>query len=264
MVRALTHPNSQKTYENAKALEPQIELLTTPEQVRAKLSPSGRAVIGDVALHTKSYYNPAGGWVHASGAVGKLYEEINARGAKIIPNAEMESLILTEDGSDVRGVKCTDGREFYGDKFVMALGSWTGGHPALKDIFPPGLLVPTGQTVAAVQLTKEEYEKYKDTPTISNLDGTGYYSFPVGTRDLASHLSSICLPADLRVAQPRWTHEVCPPLPRLHRRQRHSPHCFGQGGGRVHGEQEGRMDPQAVVRHHAPEVRRDLSQACRE
>lgn len=90
----------------------------------------------------------------------------------------MQSLILKEDG-DVRGVRCADGREFFADKFVFALGSWTGGHPALKGLFPPGLLVPTGQTVAAVQLTKEEQEQYKDMPTISNLDGTGYYSFPV-------------------------------------------------------------------------------------
>jgi sarcosine oxidase/L-pipecolate oxidase len=169
----MTHENAQKTYENAKALEPRIELLNTPDEVRAKLSPSGRGVVGDIALNTKSYFNPSGGWVHASGAIAKLYDEIKTfPAATLVPGADLQSLIMTDDG-------CADGRQFYADKIVMALGSWTGGHPALKGIFPEGLLVPTGQTVAAVQLTKDECERYKDMPTISNLDGTGYYSFPV-------------------------------------------------------------------------------------
>lgn len=153
-------------------------MLTEPEEIRKALSPSGKAVVGEKGL-IKSFHNPQGGWAHASGAINKLYGEIKELGGKLVPGAELKSLILTEDGKDVRGVRCTDGREFFGDKVIVALGSWTGGHPALKGIFPPNLLVPTGQTVAAVQLTEEEREQYKDIPTIANLEGSGYYAFPV-------------------------------------------------------------------------------------
>lgn len=177
-MRGLTDPQSQNIFNNSSKLEPKTRLITNPDDIRKALSPSGKGVVGEKAL-IKSFHNPQGGWVHASGAINKLYKEINQLGGKLVPGAEVESLILADDGKDVRGVRCVDGREFLADKIIMALGSWTGGHPALKGVFPPNLLVPTGQTIAAVQLNEEERERYKDMPTIANLEGSGYYSFPV-------------------------------------------------------------------------------------
>lgn len=177
ILRGLTDGNWRRIYDNVRGLEPGVQLLDTPDSVRQRLSPSSKAVVGKSAL-VRSYWNPSGGWVHASGAITRLYDEITRRGGKLVPRAELQSLILTKDEGDVLGVRCADGREFYADKVVLALGSWTGGHPALKGLLPDGLLVPTGQTVAAVQLTPSEQEQYKDIPTIANLDGSGYYSFP--------------------------------------------------------------------------------------
>lgn len=166
-------------YENARTLEPGVRILHTPEEVAERLSPSGKAVLGPAARE-KAYYNPSGGWVHASAAMTRVYAEIRSHGGELIPCAVLESVI--RDKGRMVGVRCTDGREFYADKFIMALGSWTGGHPVLRDILPKGLLVPTGQTVSAVQLSEEEMERYRDIPTVSNLDGSGYYSFPVSDR----------------------------------------------------------------------------------
>lgn len=184
-MRGLTDPQSPNIYRNSTRLEPKTRLLTEPEDIRKVLSPSGKGVVGDKAL-IKSFHNPQGGWVHAEGAIKKLYEEIKALGGKLAPGNELESLILTEDGKDVRGVRCVGGKEFFADKVILALGSWTGGHPALKGIFPENLLEPTGQTVAAVQLNEEERERYKDMPTIANLEGSGYYSFPVSLANVTS------------------------------------------------------------------------------
>lgn len=199
IVRGLSSPNAMQVYENARQLEPGVRLLTKPAEIRERLSPSGKGVVADSAL-IKSYWNPSGGWVHASGAIDKLYQEINRLGGKLVPGAELESLIFADGGRDVQGVRCADGREFFGDKVILALGSWTGGHPVLKGLLPDGLLVPTGQTVAAVQLTKAEQEQYKDMPTIANLEGSGYYSFPPnqdGLLKFALHQGGYTLPSSV-------------------------------------------------------------------
>lgn len=170
-------------YNNAVKLEPHVRLLTTREEVSKALSPSGGAKLGAPTLAAKAYFNPSGGWVHASGAMSVVYDDIKRLGGTLVPGAELASLII--ENGDVRGVRCADGREFHGDKVILALGSWTGGHPALKGVVPEGLMVPTGQTIAAVQLSKDEYERYKDLRVVSFLDGSGFYCFPVSPGTLS-------------------------------------------------------------------------------
>lgn len=194
LMRGLTDGNAQEIYDNARKLEPRVKLMDNPADVKRRISPSGKAVLGKEA-GIKSYWNPGGGWVHASGAINKLYDELKQRGAQIVPGAELASLIV-EDG-DVKGVRTVDRREFTADKVILALGSWTGGHPALKGIFPPELLVPTGHTIAAVQLTPAEQEQYKDVPTIANLDNSGFYMFPpnqTGQVKFALHAGGFTVP----------------------------------------------------------------------
>ncbi|BEI80305.1 hypothetical protein CcaverHIS002_0108340 [Cutaneotrichosporon cavernicola] len=199
LVRGLTDPQSQRIYQNSLALEPRTRLLHDPEEIRKVLSPSGKAVVGEKSL-IKSFHNPQGGWVHASGAINKLYRDIDWLGGKIVTGADVTELIKSDDGSDVVGVRCRDGREFRADKIIMAMGSWTGAHPALRGVFPDNLLVPTGQTVAAVQLTPEEHARYADMPTIANLEGSGYYQFPpnqTGLVKFALHAGGYVLPSNI-------------------------------------------------------------------
>lgn len=194
LLRNLTHPKAAEVFATARSLDPEgVRELTTAE-VGAKLGPGAAS---SAALGQSAYWNPAGGWAWSSGAIERLYARLRALGVPIVARAELAEL-LREDGAVV-GVKCADGREFRADKVVAALGAWTGGHPALRGLFPSGLLVPTGQTVAAVQLSPDEMDVYRDIPVNATLDGTGYYAFPPtadGVMKFALHSGGYTVPGD--------------------------------------------------------------------
>lgn len=248
-MRGLTDPQSQAVFDLAHKFEPRTRVINEAKELRQLLSPSGKAVVGAKAVQVKAYYNPQGGWIDASGAISKLYKEIHRLGGKLAPGNELESLILTEDGNDVRGVRCVGGREFIADKIILAFGSWTGGHPALKGIFPDGMLVPTGQTIAGVHLNEEEQERYKDMPVIANLDGSGYYMFPVSSHP---RLWLTC------AAQPDGCGQVRAPWQRVHCAKLDPPDGCRPKGCTVHRGEARRLDPQTVVQEHAREVWRAI------
>nr|XP_018266511.1 uncharacterized protein I303_00486 [Kwoniella dejecticola CBS 10117]OBR88669.1 hypothetical protein I303_00486 [Kwoniella dejecticola CBS 10117] len=166
-----------QTYQNVKAQEPKARLLNTPEEFTRVLSGGSPSVkVRIPGKEVRGYYNPSGGWANATAAVEKLYSWIRELGGEIIPKAEFQDLLYS--GSNVIGVRVKDGREFKADKVVLALGSWSGSHPSLKGIIPENLVTATGQTVCAIQLSKEQAERYKDIPVSMHHDGSGYYSFP--------------------------------------------------------------------------------------
>lgn len=184
-------------YPNVSSVEPSIKYLATPDDFAAALAPRSNIPMAN-SPESKGYLNPIGGWANATAAVEKLYEWIHERGGQIVPNAELSDLIYTSDGTDVRGVRCVDGREFYAAKVILALGSWTPSHPAVKGMMPRGLITATGQTIAAIQLDKETAKRYADIPVSMHFDGSGYYSFPVsemavGQSNVAHE--SCCIPA---------------------------------------------------------------------
>ncbi|KAK8870079.1 hypothetical protein IAR55_000649 [Kwoniella newhampshirensis] len=169
----------RQAYENVQKIEPSVQLLSTPSDfISALSSGSGDVLVTTPAPDIRGYRNPVGGWANASLAVEKLYEQSHKLGGRLVPGAEMSELLFTEDGKDVRGVRCLDGSEYLADKVVVALGSWTPSHPALKGLIPQGLVTATGQTVAAVQLCEQDRERYKKIPVTMHLDGSAYYSFP--------------------------------------------------------------------------------------
>ena len=169
----------RKALANVKPIEPSVTALDSPEDITRKLAPSPDIPVATFPSTARGYHNPVGGWVHASKAVEKLYEFLAELGGEIVPGAEMTELVLEDDGRDVRGVRCKDGREFYADKVIVALGSWTPSHPALKKIVPQDLIVATGQAICAVQLSPEDAQRYAKIPVTMNFDGSGFYSFPV-------------------------------------------------------------------------------------
>lgn len=169
----------RRTLENVRAKESSIKLLETPEDFVSLLAPSPDIPVNPPGEEVRGYHNPVGGWANASAAVNKLYEWLRELGGELVPTADMSELLYTTDGRDVRGVKCADGREFTADKVIIALGSWTASHPALRGLMPQGLIVATGQTVAAIQLSPEDAKRYAKIPVSMHHDGSGYYSFPV-------------------------------------------------------------------------------------
>lgn len=193
--RNLTRPEAVELFAAVQSLDPEGVRKLSSSEIRARLGPGSE---GSAALQQSAYYNPSGGWAWSSGAIEKLYARLRELNVSIVPSAELAELI--RDGDAVVGVKLTDGREFRADKVIAALGSWTGGHPALKGLLPKGLLVPTGQTVAAVQLSPEEMEIYRDIPVNATQDGTGYYAFPPtasGVMKFALHSGGYTVPNDV-------------------------------------------------------------------
>ena len=178
-----------------------IEPLQTPAEFRKRLDPSGSGVAAEQE-NRWGYYNPAGGWTHAAAALTKLHEGIRALGGDIRVGVSMQALILGPTG-DVRGVRTTEGEEYFADKVIVAAGSWSG--KLLDGLLPDGIITATGQVIAAVQLKDEdEIKRYSEVPVIMNKNGTGFYCFPV-SRFLLSHvgtpLKSGC------PAEHGWNHE---------------------------------------------------------
>ncbi|EMS23276.1 hypothetical protein NBRC10512_004309 [Rhodotorula toruloides] len=124
---------------------------------------------GDVA-----YKNKVGGWAASRDAVVEAIDLSRKLGVTFV-SGEAESLIICPgpNGSDVKGAQTVDGREYRADFVIVACGSWT---PKLLPELATNCL-PTGQTVATVQLSKEEMEKHKDMPVSLFMD-TGFYCFP--------------------------------------------------------------------------------------
>ncbi|WWD17111.1 hypothetical protein CI109_101548 [Kwoniella shandongensis] len=124
----------------------------------------------------KGYYNPIGGWAEAGRAVEVGLKRVRQLGGEVRGGAEVVGLI--KDGKKVQGVRLKSGEEVKGDLVVVAAGAWTPALFALPDVsahLPP--IVATGQSVATMQLTPEEAERYSNTPVVFNLDD-GYYIFP--------------------------------------------------------------------------------------
>ncbi|ODO02036.1 hypothetical protein L198_02767 [Cryptococcus wingfieldii CBS 7118] len=168
----------RKTLKNVQSQEPRVRVLNSPEDFVQLLGPDPGIKVNPPSPEVRGYHNPSGGWANASAAVLKLYSFLSELGGKLVPSADLVELLYDENKKDVRGVRCADGRQFFADKVVIALGSWSGSHPALTGMMPEGLITATGQTIATVQLSPEQAKRYANIPVSMHHDGSGYYSFP--------------------------------------------------------------------------------------
>ncbi|BGP58199.1 hypothetical protein JCM8202_004738 [Rhodotorula sphaerocarpa] len=154
-----------------------------------------------------AYKNRVGGWAASRDAVVTAVDLARSLGVTFV-TGEAETLLFRSDSSlpnkhDVRGILTTDGRYFEADVTILAAGSWTPKLlPELKDA-----CLPTGQTVATIQLTPAEVERYKDIPVTILLD-TGFYCFPPnkdGILKLAIHERGWLAPTGPFPSLPRTT-----------------------------------------------------------
>ncbi|GAA5865610.1 hypothetical protein JCM1840_001460 [Sporobolomyces johnsonii] len=118
------------------------------------------------------YKNAHGGWAASRDAVVSTIALCRTLGVRVVAG-EASNLLLTPSLKDVRGVRLTDGRALEADFVIAACGSWT---PVLLPELKENCL-PTGQTIATIQLTEEELTRYKDIPVSLCMD-TGFYCFP--------------------------------------------------------------------------------------
>lgn len=122
------------------------------------------------------YMNTIGGWAESGRAIEVGLKRVVELGGKIVAGAEVMS--LQKEGKKVTGVVLKDGSTVIADLVVVAAGAWSPAllqSPSIGARLPP--VVATGQVVAMIQLTPEEYEIQSKCPVVFNLD-TGFYVFP--------------------------------------------------------------------------------------
>ncbi|GAA5901274.1 NAD(P)/FAD-dependent oxidoreductase [Sporobolomyces salmoneus] len=118
------------------------------------------------------YKNRSGGWAASRDAVVATNSLARQLGVRYLVG-EASHLLYNSNKTDVEGIKLSNGTSIRADFVISAMGAWT---PLLVPELKDNCL-PTGQTVAVIQLTKEEAEKYKEIPVSLCLD-TGFYNFP--------------------------------------------------------------------------------------
>ncbi|GAA5872185.1 hypothetical protein JCM16303_001003 [Sporobolomyces ruberrimus] len=118
------------------------------------------------------YKNRSGGWAASRDAVVSTNTAARSLGVRYIVG-EASHLLFNSTKTDVRGVKLTNGTSIEAEYVISAMGSWT---PLLLPELKTNCL-PTGQTVAVIQLSEEERERYARIPVSLCMD-TGFYNFP--------------------------------------------------------------------------------------
>ncbi|KAI5815771.1 fructosyl amino acid oxidasesarcosine oxidase [Pyronema omphalodes] len=116
----------------------------------------------------RGYVNWTSGWANAEDAVRFVRKRVEETGRVRFEEAAVVGLI--EEGGKVVGVKLKDGGERRADLVVLATGAWTPGLVNLE-----GRTVATGQALAYLKLTEEEYQEIKDMPVVVRTDETGIF-----------------------------------------------------------------------------------------
>ncbi|KAK9239590.1 FAD dependent oxidoreductase [Lipomyces kononenkoae] len=117
------------------------------------------------------YLNHDAGWAYAEKAIEYLFHKCISLGAKFV-QSKVDEIIYSADGTNVTGLQLDSGKILECDFAIIAAGAWT-------DALVPSesRLLATGQPVAFVQLTEEEYSKFRHVPIYINFV-TGFYVFP--------------------------------------------------------------------------------------
>ncbi|EJD39037.1 FAD dependent oxidoreductase [Auricularia subglabra TFB-10046 SS5] len=186
--------NSNAPLENERAAGAPIRELRSgaevadalPASVRPNPPPEGRA----------GYLNPQGGWANAEGAIKKLADLVTSRGAKLLTGQEVIGLSHDAFGG-VSGVRVKGKSEpVEADYVIIASGSWTVSSFPDPELGLNSRMVATGNSVATIQLSPEEVQRYQDIPVILDFD-TGFYCFPPndqGIMKFARHYAGVINP----------------------------------------------------------------------
>ncbi|CAE6473082.1 unnamed protein product [Rhizoctonia solani] len=180
---------SKAAHENDLAAGCRVELLLTVSDIKRHF-PAGVA-LGEIAAakddssglaRNWAYFNKDGGWVAATVAMRALLRRVRTyegRGLTTLTGRRVTGLKFDQEGRAVGVSVVTNGKEevLAADVIVLATGAWT------SSLFPDEpfglaqLMQATGHTSLTVQLTPEEYELYKNVPTLFDKE-TDLYTMP--------------------------------------------------------------------------------------
>ena len=132
----------------------------------------------NVERYGHGYFNPEGGYVNGKQVLDQLLEQLRATQISLHEGQRFDHLVTSN--ARVEGVMTTEGKQFSGDRVVLAAGAWTPQLlPALAPAFRPNGL-PT------FQLRPERPEHFLPSvfPTfIADIANTGYFGYPLNEQD---------------------------------------------------------------------------------
>ncbi|KAL3456085.1 FAD dependent oxidoreductase [Aspergillus heterothallicus] len=119
------------------------------------------------------YFNQSAGWVDAGKALGIMLQEAIKMGVRY-ETGEVRHIVLSKDGTGVKGVETEAGAILRADKVMLATGAWTS---KLMSPLEDELNLPEAQRierqvsaagvcVAHFQLSEEEKEVYSELPVL--------------------------------------------------------------------------------------------------
>ncbi|KAL2838964.1 FAD dependent oxidoreductase [Aspergillus pseudoustus] len=155
-------------YERCKD-DSKTRLLNKPEDFRATM-PEG-ILTGDFP-NWKGFFRETGaGWVFARGAIEAAHREASRLGVQFVV-APVESLVYSDGGDDVIGLKTVDGKMHLGNRLILCAGA---NSDQLLDF--ERQLRPTAWTLAHIQMTDEEIKLWKELPVLFNAN-RGFFIEP--------------------------------------------------------------------------------------
>lgn len=173
---------------------PQAFGIKSSDEAVSAFPPSLRPHLGEAYTNfgrQVGYYNPQGGWAESKNATFATLDEARRLGAEVITNAQVASLLYKDPSYDqkkprVCGAITADGRKFYADRVVLAVGCWT--RSMLHTLEVPlerEVVRPTAHCVLTMKLDPEVAQKFKGTPVTFNLytyviceaHVSGFYTF---------------------------------------------------------------------------------------
>lgn len=180
-VLVLGAPTAGKTYvdqsyANDVALGAVVQRLDNVDAIRS---------VFPVQTHTASFSGRTGflsrdgGWANAGQGLSILLSKVVALGGKILPGKAVKNLIRKEGRT--AGVLCEDDDAFEAMTVILATGSWT--PSAFPELNLGCACLATGQSIAMVQLSDEEADKYRHCPVVLDFS-SGFYIFPPNDKNV--------------------------------------------------------------------------------
>jgi sarcosine oxidase/L-pipecolate oxidase len=170
-----------------------VRLLPTREEVEDICSGGGRSGTGG-NYGERGYVNYSSGWADAQESLSFVRRVLERTGRVSFRVAEVARLLESSSSSHdcvvVGGAVLKSGEVIRADLTVLATGAWT---PGLLDM--SGRAVATGQALAYLRLSEEEWEAVRNMPVVLNIT-RGILIIPHHKRELkiARHASGYLNP----------------------------------------------------------------------
>lgn len=138
--------------------------LLSPDEIRGRFN--GMYAEADYSNIEEIFWNPESGWAEAAKALEATIKAAIENGVQYVVETVTS---LVRNGSVCRGVKTESGKEYNADSVILSTGVYTA--QLLADSFPDEPELQAGKRIsaagvceAAIHLTEEQQERFKDTP----------------------------------------------------------------------------------------------------